>query len=265
MTSPQPLYDRIGRSYDRSRKADPRIAAQLAALLGPSGKGPVLDAGCGTANYTAALAARGYAMTGLEISTEMLAKARRKSPEIEFVQGSAMTLPFADGQFSRVLCTLAAHHFRDRTAAFREVRRVLSTGPFVLFTAFAEQMERYWLARYFPQTMARALKQMPSEAGWREALAEAGFGAVEVVPWDVPEDLQDLFWYAGKHRPELYFDPVIRAGTSAFASLAGEAEVEEGLSILRADIDGGAFPQILAAARHDGGDYAFIAARPSPR
>jgi ubiquinone/menaquinone biosynthesis C-methylase UbiE len=257
------LYDRIGRSYDRSRKADPRIADRLAALLGPPDDGPVLDIGCGTGNYTGALTAKGYTITGLEISTEMLVKARRKFPDIEFIQGNAMSLPFADASFPRVLCTLAAHHFPDRTTAFREVRRVLSTGPFVLFTAFSEQVARYWLARYFPQAVARDQKQMPSEAVWREALAQAGFGPMKVFPWDVPEDLEDLFWYAGKFRPELYFDPEIRAGISAFANLAEEAEVQEGLSRLRADIDSGAFPEILAASRHDGGDYAFIAARPS--
>lgn len=260
---PPALYDRIGRTYDGSRRADSRIANPLAELLGPPAAGAVLDIGCGTGNYTAALAARGYRMTGLEIASQMLAKARAKSPDIEFVQGSAMHLPFPDACFPRAMCTLAAHHFPDRLAAFREARRVLTTGPLVLFTAFAEQMERYWLARYFPQIMTRALAQMPGEGEWRETFAAAGFEKIEVVTWDVPEDLTDLFWYAGKHRPQLYFDAQVRAGISAFANLAEETDVQEGLERLRRDLDSGAFADVLADARHDGGDYAFVTACPS--
>ncbi|MFP3943360.1 MAG: class I SAM-dependent methyltransferase [Alphaproteobacteria bacterium] len=258
-----PLYDRIGRTYDYGRRADARITGPLAEHLGPPEAGAVIDVGCGTGNYTAALAARGYRITGLDISPHMLGKARAKSPETSFVRGSAMCLPFGDGAFPRAMCTLAAHHFPGKTAAFREVRRVLNTGPFVLFTAFAGQMERYWLKRYFPQTMARALRQMGSEAEWRAALAAAGFGEVESFAWEVPEDLADLFWYSGKHRPELYFDPAVRAGISAFANLADEAEVAAGLARLRADLDSGAFAEVLAEARHEGGDYAFVVARPA--
>lgn len=256
------LYDRIGRTYDHARRADPGITAMLAELLGTPRNGPVLDVACGTANYTAALAAHGYGMTGLEISSEMLSKARAKAAGIRLVQGDAMRLPFAASAFPRAVCTLAAHHFPDLTGAFREIRRVLGAGPFVLFTSFAEQMERYWIARYFPEIMARAMKQMAPEAHWRQALAAAGFTAVETVSWEVPVNLEDLFWYAGKHRPELYFDAGYRAGVSAFANLAQEGEIEMGLARLRADLDSGAFPAILAASRHEKGDYAFMVARP---
>ena len=257
------LYDRIGRTYDHGRRADSRIFDPLADHLGPAHAGPVLDVGCGSGNYTAAMAGKGYTLTGLDVSTGMLAKARAKAPGIEFVQGSAMELPFPDAAFPRAMCTLAAHHFPDRRTAFAEVRRVLSSGPFVLFTAFAEQMECYWLGRYWPKTMERGLAQMSTEADWRAELASAGFGSVETVPWFVPPDLTDLMWYAGKHRPELYFDPAIRACTSAFADLAEPEEVEAGLARLRADLDSGAFADVLAEAGHDGGDYAFVIARPA--
>ena len=58
----------------------------------------------------------------------------------------------------------------------------------------------------------------------------------------MPHDLQDHFLYCGKHRPELYFDPAIRAGISSFADLCEPEEVTEGLARLRADLDAGRRP-----------------------
>lgn len=257
-----PLYDRIGRGYDDTRRADLRVAKPLMDLLGPPDAGPVLDVGCGTGNYTAVLAAHGYDMTGLELSSEMLDRARAKLPDATFHQGSVMDLPFADGQFGRAVCTLAAHHFPDKEAAFREVRRVLTTGPFVLFATFAEQTRRYWLARYFPRMIERSAAKLGAEAEWRAALHGARFGHLEVRAWQTPADVTDLFLYSGKFRPELYFDANVRKGISSFAALADEAEVAAGLARLRADIDSGVIGDVIAASVHAQGDYAHIAAWP---
>lgn len=46
--------------------------------------------------------------------------------------------------FSGVICTLAIHHFPQRSAAFAEAFRVLQEGRFVLLTATPEQMRAYW-------------------------------------------------------------------------------------------------------------------------
>ena len=45
-------YDRIGDTYDFTRRPDPRIADRLNSLLGASAGAPVLDVACGTGNYT---------------------------------------------------------------------------------------------------------------------------------------------------------------------------------------------------------------------
>jgi hypothetical protein len=79
-------------------------------------------------------------------------------------------------------------------------------------------------------------------------------------PYEVTPDLRDLFLYSGKHRPELYLDPRIRAGISTFAALAEPAEVRSGCARLEADIRSGRIADITTAYRHDRGDYLFIIA-----
>ena len=64
--APQALYDKIGATYDATRRAEPGIVDMLAELLNLKTGARVLDIGCGTGNYTTALQARGLAMHGLE-------------------------------------------------------------------------------------------------------------------------------------------------------------------------------------------------------
>ena len=76
----------------------------------------------------------------------------------------------------------------------------------------------------------------------------------------MPEDLADHFLFCGKRRPELYFDPAVRAGISSFANLADPAEVEDGLARLHADLVSGRFREVAAAHPTPDGDYLFVRA-----
>lgn len=268
-----PLYDSIGTSYTATRRADPGIVATLARLLGlrPGSDAPFLDLACGTGNYTTALAAIGGRWQGVDVSRTMLDKAANRAregasnPAIEWRLGNAMSLPFADGSFRGVSCTLATHHFPELLTPFREAQRVMSSGRIVLFTAFPEQMQRYWLCHYFPRMLERSCASMPTRAATEDALRAAGFVDVEVIPFEVTNDLQDLFLQSGKQRPEIYFDATVRANISSFAAQSEPAEVEQGLERLRADLSDGTFESV--ARRYDGatGDYVFVAATKSAR
>jgi hypothetical protein len=101
---------------------------------------------------------------------------------------------------------------------------------------------------------------VPSKAEIADALAPAGFHPPRVLPWRVGPDLVDLFMYAGKQRPELYFDAAVRRGISTFANLADLPEVEAGLARLRSDLDSGHFEAVAAGYGSDTGDYGFVIA-----
>ncbi len=102
----------------------------------------VLDVGSGAADIPLALvrdaSRRGVelSVTCLDRSEQMLALARRATgddPALSFVQADGGALPYADGAFDVVICTLALHHFDPGVAQplLRELRRVSRVTPVV--------------------------------------------------------------------------------------------------------------------------------------
>lgn len=78
------LYDRIGREYDATRSADPRIAQRVFSLLNASKGGKSLDAACGTGNYAIALRNMGLMIRGIDQSESMISRARKKTTQIKW-------------------------------------------------------------------------------------------------------------------------------------------------------------------------------------
>jgi ubiquinone/menaquinone biosynthesis C-methylase UbiE len=264
MKTETPLYDTIGRGYDTTRRADPAIAGRLRRLLDVRDDGVYLDLGCGTGNYTVALAMAGGRWIGVDLSACMIEVARRKSSTVTWQIASATALPLSTGEVSGVVCVLAVHHFVALADTFREVRRVLRAGGrLVLFTASREQMRGYWLNAYFPRTMARAIEQMPDAGDLEQIMRLAGIAPVHREPFVVEPDIQDLFLYSGKHSPERYLDPQVRAGISTFATLADPAEVATGCERLATDLRTGRFRGSEAECPCSEGDYLFLVGQAS--
>jgi ubiquinone/menaquinone biosynthesis C-methylase UbiE len=113
----------------------PAVFAEWALLLvdaaGIAARQRVLDAACGTGVVACVAAdhvAGHAAITGVDLSRNVLRVARRLRPDIDWQQGNTVSLPFADESFDVVLCQAALQFFPDQPAALREMRRVLSSG-----------------------------------------------------------------------------------------------------------------------------------------
>jgi SAM-dependent methyltransferase len=250
------LYDDIGHGYDGARRADPFIAGRLMYHIGASPAGRYLDLACGSGNYTVALRRKGVNIAGIDISANMLRLARQKDPAIDWVLGDVEALPFRDRSFHGATCVLAIHHVGNMQSMFTECSRVIKER-LVVFTATPEQMEYYWLNDYFPDAMKKSAEQMPSQLRIEEALKKSGFSRILWEPYNIRDDLQDGFLYAGKNKPEMYLDPRIRAGISTFTSIANPGEIEAGCQSLEADIRSGRIQQVLQIYHGQGGDYMF--------
>jgi demethylmenaquinone methyltransferase/2-methoxy-6-polyprenyl-1,4-benzoquinol methylase len=83
---------------------------------------------CGTGDLAIAAQRAGGAVTGLDFSERMLERARAKSGEIEWVQGDALALPFADGSFDAATVGFGVRNLDDLELGLRELRRVLRAG-----------------------------------------------------------------------------------------------------------------------------------------
>jgi ubiquinone/menaquinone biosynthesis C-methylase UbiE len=151
----------------------------------------VLDVACGTGVLACAAAERvgpDGAVTGLDPNEEMLAVARGKSPRIEWKNGRAESLPFAEATFDRVASQFGLMFFEDKTAALREMMRVLRPGGRVAvavcdaldhspgYAVLAELLQRLFgtgVADAFRAPFAlgdpRQLRSLCEQAGYRNA------------------------------------------------------------------------------------------------
>lgn len=219
------VYDEIGRTYARTRQADPRIAVQVDAALG--GAVTVLNVGAGSGNYEPT----DRRVLALEPSMTMIRQ--RSSGAAPAVQGVAGGLPFADGSFDAAMGTLTLHHWPDLGDGLAEVRRVSRRQVFLLFEGLVR--DGYWLIDdYFPSVWELASEQeAPTVAMVGEHLEVRG---VEVV--NIPGDCTDGFGCAYWNRPEAHLEPVVLAGMSWTSRLAPEV-LADGVARLRDDLESG--------------------------
>lgn len=129
------LYDRLVGVITLGRERSFRRWITDLAQLKLSDR--VLDVGCGTGSLLLAIHDQygsSMGLHGVEPASEMVAHAQSKShakgASLEVVQGSADSLPYPDGSFDVVFCTLVLHHLPEpmRAVAIEEIRRVLCDG-----------------------------------------------------------------------------------------------------------------------------------------
>jgi demethylmenaquinone methyltransferase/2-methoxy-6-polyprenyl-1,4-benzoquinol methylase len=129
-----PTYDRVGAVLSFGQ--DPRWRRFLVSRL-PSGGGRVLDVATGTGLVAAALLERGFEVTGLDQSPDMLALAQRRfAGRVELVEGSADDLPFPDASFDHLTFTYLLRYVDDPAATMRELARVVRPGGTVAMLEF---------------------------------------------------------------------------------------------------------------------------------
>ena len=256
------LYNKIGIGYNETRRADRFLTSRFRQFLSPSARENYLDAGCGTGNYTCALASSDYQFYGIDPSETMLEKARQRNCNVIWQKSEAENLPFENEFFAGAIASLTIHHWKDLSKSFREISRVLKEkGKFVLFTSLPEQTAGYWLTEYFPKMMRDSVEPLPSLSEMENAFQAANLNIEKRENYFVRDDLEDMFLYSGKYRPELYLQTEIRRGISSFSNLANKAEVESGLRRLTEDIESGKIYEIIEKHKNEIGDYIFIIAK----
>jgi SAM-dependent methyltransferase len=246
--SHRPIYEDIGRSYSRTRREDPRIAAQIAAALGPGRS--VVNVGAGTGSYEP----RDRAVVAVEPSPEMLRQRQGRTRRV--VQAVAEALPFPEAAFDAAVAVLTIHHWADPEAGLRELRRVARRQVVFFFEPL--RIHDFWALDYFPEALDIPSEQdPPGEEAIRSVLRVR-----DVQPILVPRDCVDGFGAAFWARPEAYLDPEVQAGMSWLALLAPEAR-QRGSERLASDLASGAWDRRHGHLRrlptYDGGYRLAIA------
>ncbi|MGD1939195.1 MAG: class I SAM-dependent methyltransferase [Cyanophyceae cyanobacterium] len=129
-------YDNIADIYDQSRWLNEAIASEVTdfilKLVKANSETCFLEPGVGTGLNILPLAKRGYAVTGIDISSEMLSQLRQKvgnqAPNLTLIQGDASTLPLSDASFDVVLVVHMSHVVSSLEIFAAEIHRVLKPG-----------------------------------------------------------------------------------------------------------------------------------------
>jgi len=90
----------------------------------------LLDVGSGDGFWSARLATHSARVTGLEPDESMLTLARTlyQRANVEYVQGSAESIPYPNSTFDKVVSVSCLEHFGDPLQGLREMARVLKPG-----------------------------------------------------------------------------------------------------------------------------------------
>lgn len=126
------VWNRYAPSYDRQIAFFERVQfAGGREWLGARARGRVLEVGVGTGR-SLPFYPQDVDLTGVDLSTEMLAIARRRAAEegraVVFLEGDAERLPVDDASFDTVVCALSLCSIPDPAAAVAEMRRALVPG-----------------------------------------------------------------------------------------------------------------------------------------
>lgn len=122
-----PTYDRLNRIMTAG--LDRRWRRRAVRELSTSNfQLSILDVACGTGDLTLDLLRHGHRVTGVDLSDQMLALARRKAAPARFQLADAEALPFEDGTFDAVTCAFGIRNFVHLEKGLGEMLRVLKPG-----------------------------------------------------------------------------------------------------------------------------------------
>ena len=194
------MFDRIAPVYDAMNRLmtaglDRRWRAETAAAVVRPGD-RVLDACCGTGDLAIAATKAGGKVTGLDISEPMLARAREKNPDIDWVSGDALALPFADDSFDAATVGFGVRNLDDLERGLAELRRVLKPGGRLAILEITRPkgllapFYRFWFDGVIPLAgkvlpggsaysyLPASVRRFPSPEGLAKLLDEAGFDEI---------------------------------------------------------------------------------------
>ena len=238
-------YTAVSEDYDRTR-----IPVGLEIILGclaSVGRSlaslRLLDAGCGTGSYCAALRRYAGAIDAVDLNPSMLGVARAKLDgrpgcPVALHEAGIDALPFEDACFDAVMVNQVLHHLPDSpNDGWPMLRRVLGEfarvlrpgGVAVINTCSHEQLRRgWWYASLVPEAVATMRRRHADTEVLKGLLAEAG-----LIPRGrfVPSDaVMQGGTYFDRRGP---LDPAWRRGDSLW-SMVSESELERALDRIRA-------------------------------
>ncbi len=214
MTSSRPIDSKAFHDFEHAgwqeipKRYHEAFAHLTTQAIGPlldavsaGGGGRVLDVASGPGYVAAAAAERGADVLGVDFSAAMVREARARYPRIEFQEGDAEELPFADKSFDAAVINFGMLHLARPDQALAEAQRVLGPSGKFAFTVWAkpEEAKGFGIVLGAIETYGDLNVPLPPGPPFfrfsepeecKKALLGAGFASAEVMPvtqvWRLP-------------------------------------------------------------------------------
>ncbi|MCU0283263.1 MAG: demethylmenaquinone methyltransferase [Candidatus Nanopelagicales bacterium] len=138
----QSMFDHVAAKYDLTNDVlslgqDRYWRREVVRAVGARPGQRVLDLAAGTGTSSLPFTRAGAHVVSSDFSLGMLAEGRRRYPQLPFVAGDAMALPFADGSFDAVTMSFGLRNVADVDAALAELHRVTRPGGRLVVCEFS--------------------------------------------------------------------------------------------------------------------------------
>jgi demethylmenaquinone methyltransferase/2-methoxy-6-polyprenyl-1,4-benzoquinol methylase len=193
-----PSYDRINRILSLGLDASWR--KKLAEHLPEHGD--ILDLATGTGDLILALLRRKpKSVIGVDPAEKMLELAKKKLPEIEFIQASGENLPFSDQTFNAITCSFGVRNVADLSLTFKEMLRTLKPKGKCLILEFSlppkpfRFLYLFYLRHILPHLgkilskhrdayryLNQTIETFPSGKNFATLMENGGFQNVQAIP-----------------------------------------------------------------------------------
>ena len=187
----QALFDSLALEYVRERERQFSFVSQkrIAIEFLGSARGRLLELGCGPAPMLPELLAMGYEVHGIDMSGEMVRRARQRmaghplEKRCKFSVGDVERLEIPQTSYDAVLCMGVLEYLPRYDRALAEVSRVLKPGGIAVF-ALPNRASAYHVAR------AAYVKLRDAERRLRRRQAPLPMAHNRCVPWKLDRELE---------------------------------------------------------------------------
>lgn len=193
------MFDRVAKRYDilndlLSLGQTKRWRKKVSKIIAPKPGERILDIAAGTGTSSAALARSGAEVIAVDFSRGMIETGKRLHPDLTFVFGDALALPFNDDEFDIATISFGLRNTHDTSKALAEALRVTRPGGRIYVVEFSHPTSSVFRTIYF-KYLLRALppiaKRFSSNPDAYIYLAES------IIAWPDQRELAELMTGAG--------------------------------------------------------------------
>ena len=175
------MFDRVAPQYDLANDVlslgqDRAWRKLVVEAVDPRPGQLILDLAAGTGTSSLPFTHAGAIVVPTDLSLGMLKVGKRRLPQLGFVAGDAVQLPYADSSFDAVTISFGLRNVEDTAAALAEMRRVTRPGGTLVVCEFSTPVWaplRSVYANYLVAAIPRIARMVSSNPAAYEYLAES--------------------------------------------------------------------------------------------